>query len=171
MTTDLIPVRVGGCLCPGTPHADGDFVYLRPKLGLAGGIVVQSVVQDAIRNRVDANVSIGLLADAYLSQGVADWNLVDDKGDPIPILYPTLRTFLLDDFERSIGAANVADELYRGPVVDPLVTRVLASMESLRSTPTNGSTSPQSGGGSKHPRRSKRSSTTTSPTAATGTTT
>ena len=33
----LVPVPVGDCRCPGTPHEDGDVVFLYPKLGMEGG--------------------------------------------------------------------------------------------------------------------------------------
>lgn len=167
MTTDLIPVCVGACLCPGTPHADGDFVYLRPKLGLAAGIALQKLIVEARQSAgFDSAQLTGVLAEAYLLHGVASWDLVGPEG-PIPVTAETIRYQLLEDFTRAEAAADAADDLYMGPVLAPLVKRALAS---LPTTPTNGSTSPAPAGGSKRPRRSKPSSTTTTPMDSTGTT-
>jgi len=164
MTTDLIPVRVGACLCPGAPHADGDFVYLRPKLGLAAGIAIQRLVVEANQNKGLAGADLtGALAEAYLLHGVAEWNLTNKQG-PIPVTTVTVRSQLLDDFERAAPAADAADTLYMGAVIAPLLSRALASSPT---TPTNGSTSAPGNGVRKPRKRSKPSSTTTSPTAGT----
>ena len=47
MSTDPVAVGVGACQCPGTPHPDGDVVYLRPQLGLAAGIAIQRLIVEA----------------------------------------------------------------------------------------------------------------------------
>lgn len=161
--TDLIPVRIGECLCPGSPHADGDFVYLRPKLGLSAGIALQRLIVEANQQQgVDAAEMTGKLAEAYLLHGVAEWTLLDANGKLIPVTNETVAYQILSDFSRSEAAADKADDLYMGPVLAPLVNRALASSQT---TPTKGSTSPIPAGGSKRPKRSKRSSIASSPTA------
>jgi hypothetical protein len=168
MTTDLIPVCVGACLCPGAPHADGDFVYLRPKLGLAAGIAVQKLVIDANKaiEPLSAAELTGLLAEGYLLHGIASWNLIGER-DAIPVNPQTIKAHLLDDFERSQAAADAADDLYMTAVIAPLLRR--ASISSL-DTSSNGLTSAHGNGARKPRKRSKQSSTTTSPMEDTATT-
>ena len=161
-----IPVLVGECLCPGTPHEDGDSVYLRAKLGLAAGTTLQRLIIEANQNRADNAELTGKLAEAYLLLGVSRWNLVDDKGQPVPVNPDTIRQHLLDDFARSVSVADMADDLYMGPVLSPLVQKALASSST---TTTNGSTSATVAGRSKARKPSKRSSTSTSQTDATAT--
>ncbi len=166
--SDLIPVRIGECQCPDTPHPDGDFVHLRPKLGLAAGIALQKLIVEARQSSgFDAAQLTGVLAEAYLLHGVAQWDLLDANGKGIPVTPETIRYQLLEDFSRAEAAADAADDLYMGPVLAPLVKRALAS---LPTTQTNGSTSPARAGGSKRPRRSKPFSTTTTRTDSTATT-
>lgn len=167
MSESDIPVPVGECLCPGTPHEDGDSVYLRAKLGLAAGTTLQRLIVEANQNRADNAELTGKLAESYLLLGVSAWTLVDDKGKPIPVNPETIREHLLDDFARSAPVADKADDLYMGPVLAPLVQKALAS--SSTST-TNGLTSPMPLGRSKRPKRSKPSSTSTSPMVVTETT-
>ena len=160
MATEDIAVPVGVCLCPGTPHEDGDFVYLRAKLGLAAGTTLQRLIVEANQNRADNADLTGKLAESYLLLGVASWNLVDDKGHPVPVNPQTITTHLLDDFARAAPVADIADGLYMGPVLAPLVQKALASSSS---TTTNGLTSVKPDGRSKRPKRSKPSSTSTTP--------
>lgn len=153
--SDLIPVRVGDCLCPDTPHADGDFVSLRPKLGLASGIALQRLIVEANQQQgIDAAEMTGKLAEAYLLHGIAEWTLLDANGKPIPVTNETIQYQLLNDFARAEAAADKADDLYMGPVLAPLVNRALASSPTTR---TNGSTSRSPSGASKRPKRSKPS--------------
>jgi hypothetical protein len=154
MNTENVPVLVGACLCPGAPHEDGDYVYLRPKLGLAAGTVIQSLIVKV--NRKDSNnveEIQGVLAESYLIHGVAEWSLVDEKG-PIPVTSETIREHLLSDFERASPVADKADELYMGPVLSPLVKRVA---ELSATSMTNGSTSVTRTGSAKRRKPSKRS--------------
>ncbi len=167
MSTELVPVGLGGCQCPGGPHPDGDVVQLRPKLGLAAGIAVQRLIVESNQNRADAAEISGQLAEAYLLHGVAGWNLVGEGEKPIPVNEDSIRLYLLSDFVRSAPVADAADDLYMAAVLGPLVNRALASSPT---TSTSGSTSATRRGKSKAPRPSKPSSTTTTRTAATATT-
>lgn len=166
-TSDLIPVCVGACLCPGAPHPDGDFVYLRPTLGLAAGIAIQKLVIDAnnAESRMDGADLTGVLAESYLLHGVAEWNLANGKA--IPVTPDTIREHLLSDFGRAAPVADKADDLYMGAVLAPLLQRARSSSAS---TSSNGSTPVPPAGTPKPRKRSKQSSTTTSQTDDTATT-
>lgn len=163
MTDSLFPVLVGACLCPGTPHEDGDFVHLRRKLGLRAGIELQQLVIEGQQNRVPSSVVTGQLSEGWLMHGIAEWNLVDENG-PIPLNLETIYAHLLNDFERSRGLADAAADLYTEPVLGPLFPK---AERSSNTTLTNGSTSAPRAGRPKPRRPSKRSSTSTTPTPAT----
>jgi hypothetical protein len=164
---NFIAVRIGDCLCPGSPH-DGDVVYLKPSLDLRGGFRVKRRLLDLNQaayadsedgkpktSGVDmAELEISL-AEVYLDEGIADWNLVDEEGQPRPLTPETLREHLFSDYSRAEVAADKADDLYRPAVLDPLFQRALSS---LPATSTKGSTLATNGNGSKRPKRSKRSS-------------
>lgn len=158
----LVEVRIGDCQCPGSPHADGDTVALRPKLDLRGGFRVKrrliELNQAAFGEQPTDMAELEIqLAEAYLTEGIFEWNLVDEHG-PLPINPDTLRDHLFNDYSRAEAAADKADDLYRPAVLDPLVQRALNSSPA---TPTSASTSATNGVGRKRPTRSKRSSTTT----------
>jgi hypothetical protein len=172
---DLIAVGIGECLCPGTPHADGDWVYLRPKLDLRGGFRVKRRLLDlnqaayaedeAAKPSSEQMSQLEIqLAEVYLEEGIADWNLVDEEGQPRPLTPEALREYIFSDYVRAEAVADKADDLYRPPVLDPLFQRALSSLPDTQITK---STSATNGHGSKRPKRSKRSSTSTSQTDAT----
>jgi hypothetical protein len=144
-------------------------VSLRPKLGLAAGIELQQKFRGLLQQepRPSAAEITGLLTEAYLLVGVAEWTLADEMG-PIPVSRENVTRYLLSDFELAQPVADKADDLYYGPVLAPLVARVSSS---LRDGPTSGSTSATNGSSPKRRRRSKPSSTSTIPTDATETTT
>lgn len=156
-------ITVGPCACPGKPHSE-DTVDLRPKLGLAEGVRLQAMVVEAKQNGVDAPTLTGMLAEAYLLVGVGGWNLVDDKGKPVPVNPATITEHLLADFERAAPVSDAADVLYREVAIGFLVKQAATLSPT---TTTNGSTSPIAGGSPKARRRSKRSSTSTTPMDAT----
>lgn len=162
MSDDQIPVPIGACQCPGAPHEDGDVVYLRPKLGLRPGVAIQRLLIDSQQSGTLAAADLaGLLAEGYLIHGVVAWSMVNETGKPVPVNEGTIRTVLLDDFERAAPVADAADDQYKGVVILPLVNRARAS---LKATLTNVSTSPVSNGSAKSPKRPRRSSTSTTQT-------
>ena len=169
---DAVPVKIA-CPCPGTPHADGDTVGLRPKLGLVGGTIVQGVVV-AAKNRaeaegrpLDVGTTTALVSEAYLLQGVCEWTLVDEIGKPVPVNAETIRSHLLDDFTLASAVSDKADDLYMEAVIRPLLAPASTSSPP---TPINGSTSASNGRTPKRPKQSRRSSTSTTQTAGTETT-
>jgi hypothetical protein len=157
----ITSVSVGPCACPGSPHPE-DKVQLRPKLGLAEGVRLQAMVVEAKQNGVDAPTLTGMLAESYLLVGVSGWNLVDDKGKPLPVTPEAIKDSLLADFDRAAPVSDAADVLYREVAIGFLVKQA-ASLS--RSTTTNGSTSATGGGSPKARKQSKRSSTSTIPMA------
>ena len=167
--SELIEVAVGECRCPGAPHPDGDVVYLRPTLGLRGGVIVQGVVTTAKRMEPPPSAPeiTASLVETYVLQGVVEWNLWGDDG-PIPVTPESVTRHLLDDYTRAEAVANRADDLYSEPILGPLLN---GARNSSLDTSTNGSTSAPRNGTRKPRKPSKRSSTTTTPTAATATTT
>jgi hypothetical protein len=157
MEDGLVRVPIGTCTCPGTPHADGDEVYLRPKLGMARALaVIRGAAVD------DVAVAEMQLAIGYTRFGIADWNLSNGDGRTMPIDGDHLAKFAEDD-PRSILVALKGDELYAKEVVVPLVTMAAVSSQT---SPATGETSATTGTASstKRRKRSKRSSTTTTQT-------
>lgn len=102
-SVSLIPVPVGACRCPGSPHEDGDTVFLYPKLGLDAGIAVQSAVQTN-------DPGPGRLAAAYqalIDHNIADWNITNGDGSKLPIDKAHIRAAL----PWMEGGKEVADKL------------------------------------------------------------
>lgn len=167
---DLVNVEVE-CPCPGTPH-EHDTVGLRPKLSLRAGVMLQSFLRRNLAPQEgepapDQAEVIGLLTEGFVSHGVASWSFVDAKGKPVPVNEKTIAEILLSDFALATPVADQADELYGGPVIDPLLVQVSTSSPDSQTDP---STSANGANGSKPKKRSKRSSTSTSPMADTATT-
>lgn len=166
MTTDApVPVDVA-CLCPGTPH-DGDTVYLRPKLGLHGGMVAQRKIIELVTDEANNDEVMAALGEVLVRYGVDSWTFTDEEGSPLPVTEAAINDRLLADFSVGYPVADAAADLYSAGLLDPL--RVKASNSSRRS-PTNGSTSRATSSSGTRPKRSKSSSTTTSPTVVTETT-
>lgn len=109
----LVPVPIGDCRCPGTPHEDGDVVYLYPKLGMEGGIAVQTAVflNDDPASRVQAAYM------ALVDHGIADWTLTNGTGEKIPISPATIRgalPWMEGGSEVATAAFNHFAEVLRG---------------------------------------------------------
>lgn len=158
MSDSLVPVAVGACRCPGTPHPDGDSVFLSPTIGFRGGLVAEAKVVAIANGSNDADEVKAALLETYVLYGVKAWNLVNEAG-PIPVTPETIESEILSDYTRALPVGEAADDLYSAAVIDPLVAR---QSKLLRSMPTDRSTSRKNGSSGGHPKRSKRSSTTTS---------
>ena len=132
-----VVVRVRDCACPGTPHADeGDVVYLRPKLSLAGGIAAQ---QDLVASRgPDGTADVAELTRrwlvTYVRYGAIGWNFTGEAGEPVPFDV----NVLLDDFSLADSVADKADDLYAEAVLRPLG---LSRPKTSPTGPTDASTS------------------------------
>lgn len=158
----LVRVPLGACTCPNTPHPDGDYVELLPKLGMARSLAV--IRTSALDDLALAEMSLSV---GYARFGIAAWNLVDDSG-PMEVNGDNLEVFSQSD-PRTIMVAIKGDELYGKEVVAPLV-----AMASVSSPPTsiNEQTSATNGTNSstKSRKRSKPSLTSITPTEDTATT-
>ena len=154
---ELVPVPLGYCPCLGTPHADGDTVYLRPDLEPLDGVRAKAIVAEMLQDNLDTVSANVQLAALWLDIGVAEWTFLDDDGQPIPVTAENIVRAL----PYSKGGqllADAADDLYVTMVISPLVEK----WNALSSDgPTNG-TSPTSP--NRATRRSQRrpSSTATS---------
>jgi len=144
--TEPIPVRISDCRCPGTPHPEGDFGYLRPFLDYAGGA-------EALRAMAKAEGDVSRFAElvgpVYIRRGLVAWNRVDEDGETLP---------LPDDpavdlrYEDAYWIAEKADDLYGESVLAPLVKKLAMSSPTGR---TGGSTSANSRSRSRRPKPSE----------------
>lgn len=148
--SDPVGVRVRDCECPGTPHAEeGDVVYLRPTLGLAGGLAAENDNSLAIAETL-ATIGrppkggwspaqqaqmVPLLTEGlrsrwlvtYVRHGAMGWNLTDEDG-PVPFDVQVI----LDDYNLAQPVAEKCDELYGETVARPLLARLSARSPSGR---------------------------------------
>ena len=118
--TTPVEVVVGPCECPGTPHPDGDLVYLAPSLSMAGGMAAQGVIAEAAGDVIRLQE---LLANVWLRHGVVGWNFLDEQGQPVPLTESTLATALPFGKGGRLVAER-ADDLYAEDILAPLVERV-----------------------------------------------
>lgn len=160
----LHPVSVA-CPCPGTPHADGDTVYLLPKMGLQGGITAEHQI---LSFGGDQSALVGALTETFVRFGVVAWTFVDADGKPVPCTDEKRQELLLTDYALARDIGDKADELYSAAVIDPLALRLSTGS---RQPSKGGSTPLKKRSASRRQKPPKHSSTTTSPTAATTTTT
>lgn len=130
---ELVPVPVGYCPCAGTPHPDGDIVYLHAELSAAGGMAVQGFISEPDPIRLQE-----LLARVWLGHGVAAWTFLDDDGKPIP-LTPENVVRALPYAKGGRLVADKADALYAEAVLAPLLERV-AELEKLQASSPPGLT-------------------------------
>jgi hypothetical protein len=116
--------RFRDCSCPGTPHSNGDTVTYPKALPFD----VLARVIGAIWDRDGAEPNVRNAFSIYLFEAPASWNLVDDKGDEIPLSREALEAL---DFADQYEIADYADTLYRDTVLSPFLRRVTsASSES-----------------------------------------
>jgi len=157
MEDRLVEVPLGTCTCSGTPHEDGDKVYLRPKLGMARAL---AVIRGASFN--DVSLAEMQLAIGYARFGIADWNLTNGDSHKMEVDGDHLQKFAEED-PRAIVVALKGDELYADEVLAPI--RMMAA-NSSPTTPTTDATSATNGTRPSTTRRkpSKPSSTTTTQT-------
>lgn len=116
-----VPVSIGPCECPGTPHGDGDVVYLAPVLSAAGGMAAQGAISDAGGDGVKLQE---LLWRVFRDHGITGWNLVDENG-PVP-LTPENIDLALPFGKGGQAVGDKADDLYSADVVRPFLERVAA---------------------------------------------
>lgn len=165
MADSLIPVAVA-CPCPGTPHSDGDTVFMGPFLSLEGGMLAEALMVRSwarLENsgkelrQTEASLAVeAALRRVYVADGVREWTFVDAEGEDIEVTEESVRTILLSNFTLSRPVGDKADELYTTSVLDPLLKQI---KKSSRSSPRRESTetSPTQTSGSKRPKPPKPS--------------
>lgn len=130
--SDPIPVPLGSCYCPGTPH-DEDTVYLAPQLSMAGGMAAQSAITAGFDDSLRLQE---MLAEVWIRFGVVSWNLTDEDG-PLEVT-PENVARALPYGKGGRLVAEKADDLYAEDILAPLVQRLGTTSPRGR---TNGSTS------------------------------
>lgn len=119
-------IRVRDCACPGTPHEDGDYVYLAPELSMTGGMAAQGAITAATTDKgIDAIILQEELARVWLRHGAIGWNLLDERGRSRPFTPEGL----IVEFPYMRGGREIADacdDLYKEAVLTPLVERLSA---------------------------------------------
>lgn len=124
--------RARDCTCPGTPHDEGDGVYLRPSLDMDGGLAAEhELYQASIRHPLPPNptpeqaeeVARAMTLEVrpawfrlFLTHGAEGWNLVNEQG-PVPFSIDALRS----DYAFARPVAEKADELYRDAILAPFL--------------------------------------------------
>ena len=134
---ELVPVSLGYCPCEGTPHADGDTVYLHPELSMSGGMAAQGAISEA--STLDAYGNLiaidevqlqELIAMVWIRHGVAGWTFLDDLGAEIPVTDRNVSR-ALPYAKGGRLVADKADDLYGAVVTAPLVEKMDALLKRL----------------------------------------
>jgi hypothetical protein len=174
---DPLEVR-SRCLCPGGDVHDGEseIFTLKARLGFAELAVVNKASRWLKTERPNAKPYevLATLSEAYVRHCIAAWTLTGPrskeypKGEPIAVTPENVDRFLMgpDSADIAQEIADLADDLYSGAVLGPLVRRASELREAGR---TAGSTSPSRTNGTsrKQSSRSSTGSTRTGGTAAT----
>jgi hypothetical protein len=143
----LEEVRVRDCACPGTPHEEGDIVFLASTLSAEGGIAAE---QDMASTRDSEELTRKWLI-SFVRFGARGWNLLDEEGLDVPFDVDDL----LADWAIARPVAIRAGELYQASVIAPFqqqpakrsATGRTRATTSRRPSPTrspSGSPSPES---------------------------
>jgi hypothetical protein len=161
MTDSTVPVTVP-CACPGTPHGDGDTVYLDRELGPGAGIAAVAVA--TADDAMTFPQRYGLMIETAIQMSVRDWTRQADTGtngtgprlEKVPISPETVRQQLTWDK----GGAEVAVEAMKlyGDTLGVPFGRRKSSRPDSSSTPTglteSSSTSPNRATRRKRPKPS-----------------
>lgn len=115
--SDPVAVPLEACYCPGTPHGDGDVVYLAPALSMAGGMAAQAAAVEGLTDSIRLQE---LLATIWLRHGVVGWNLLDEDGKALS-LDPATIDRALPYGKGGRLVAEKADDLYAEDILAPLV--------------------------------------------------
>lgn len=146
----MIEVPIGECRCPETPH-EGDIVWLKPKPDLDMGLAARGALT---QNGGLVGDTDAAFYSVLIRHGVAAWNIVDEKAQPVPVTHPNI----LDRLTWAEGGAIVAlraQQLYQDAVLDPLA---LANAALLPRSHVNGSTQATPRSGASTPKSSRPSS-------------
>lgn len=142
-----VRVRVGACLCPDAPHADGDFVTLTTTMSIDAGVAAVQALAEAGESATDL-----LVTRTVLPYMISSWDFLDaETGEPIPISPDTVAEALPWN-EGGREVISALGEALRGR---PLASRgsPRTNSKSSPSTPT----APTPATRSSSPKRRKRS--------------
>ncbi len=120
VSDDRVAVEVGECLCPGTPHPNGDTVWLRAELDLDGGLGINQAIADSGESTIQE-----ALGRAYLMGGIVDWTFVDETGQKVPVNRQIIKKLRWG--EAVFRLADRASEMYGVTALAPLVARIPTS--------------------------------------------
>src|SRR5436190_2313140 len=120
MTLALVPVPIGVCPCPGTPHEDGDIVYLAPVLSTPGGMAASAAIREGMSDPVLFAERLGVI---WLRHGIRSWTFLDEEGDPVPVSSEAADD-LLPWAKGGRLVADKADDLYAQDVLAPFLEAV-----------------------------------------------
>lgn len=121
--TEPTEVRVE-CPCDGTPHPDGDTVYLKDEpdvpMYVAWNVTFEGVQGSALSiSEWHADMQ-GAFAGVYLRHGIRSWTFVDEKGDSI-LISPSSVNRLLPFMKGGKAVVDACDALYGTKLMAPLV--------------------------------------------------
>ena len=114
-----VRVRVSDCLCPDTPHADGDFVTLCERLPVEAGTAATRALARMTPSE-DAEV---VILKAILPHVVAGWTFLDhETKEPLEVT-PAAVAEALPWTHGGYEVAKEAADRYLGSVVTPFLSR------------------------------------------------
>lgn len=158
---DGVRVEIGACRCPRTPHPDGDWVELEPRLTVPMGKAAWAAIGQAEGEPGDTEL---VIANVFLRYGIRRWSFVDEHGLARSITHDSINELL--DWATGHEVAQKAAELYGEDLFRPFVNEIAKllphgptddSTPATTEPPTTATTSTTTSG-SKRPKHSKRSS-------------
>lgn len=159
---ELVPVPLGYCPCEGTPHPDGDVVYLYPELSATAGIKARRFFADGMTGSIPEVEVEARLAELWLTVGVADWTFLFDDGKPIPVTSENVvRALPYGKGGRLV--ADKADDLYVETVTAPLLHGLEALSQRGQTRSSRPATRPRATSRRKPQRRSSTATTAKAP--------
>lgn len=155
---DDIPVQLDYCPCEGTPHPDGDIVYLHAELSAPAGIRARSFFAAAMTGSLEPVDVEERIAELWLSIGVSRWTFLTDDGKPIPVT-PENVVRALPYGKGGREVADMADDLYVASVTAPLLAKLQALSPPGR-TPSSRPATPAKTTSPRKPRKPSSTATT-----------
>lgn len=121
MSTEVI---IRECPCPGTPHPEGDVVFLKEEpdvaMFVAFGVTFENVKGSALSIAEWEADMRGALGGVYLRHGIRAWTFEDAKGDGIRV-EPAAIARLLPFLKGGREVIEAADALYGKALMAPFV--------------------------------------------------
>jgi hypothetical protein len=118
VTDERVPLEGLECRCAGTPHPDGDTVWLRSELPPDGGFAALRLIGG------DPDTLSEKIGRVYLQYGVVDWTFLDDDGKPVPCTPETIARL---SWDAAFPIAEKADDVYQESLLRPLVVKASRS--------------------------------------------